>query len=141
MPDFFSFPMFRLVVNSIVIVFGITFLLDGFLPTKFESVQVSQHVDSYSLFSRNKVYKIEFSNSRVGNCSIPYATYNRVKDGESLDIQESLLLKECIQIKSGDKIIRSEIDRKLVHLIGGLLAIAFGFGILKTGHPLVPTKN
>ena len=123
----------------VCLIVGIVLLLDIFLPTRIEPLKVDLHsINVYNAQNNRPInaiadieFRLHFDGGRLSSCSVGYAAYSRLRDGDSVNIQETKILKRCIGISKDGQIIQSNKYWRLLEMLFGFLLIAVGFGWLK----------
>jgi len=119
---------------------GLVLLLDAGLPTKTESIQVDRHTSrlenrttgSGHAGGADTSYTLHFLGGRVSSCSVGYSAYNKLKDGDTVEIRATKLFKTCVRIAQGAEVLQFDKYWKLMRLIGGCLLIAAAIGWIKS---------
>ena len=68
----------------------------------------------------------------VSSCSVGYAAYGNLKDGDRVEVQSTQLFKTCFRLTRGEEVIEANKYWKLFALICGGLLIALAVGWLKS---------
>lgn len=127
--------MFRLLARCAFFLLGLALLADTALPTRTETLQVDQHTSQLGRdpagTSADTSYTLHLVGGRVASCSVGHQAYGRVRDGDTVDVQATRLLKTCVRIAQGDEVIEQAPYWKWIGLIGGGLLIAVAVGWLK----------
>ncbi|MDE2420981.1 MAG: hypothetical protein KGO49_07370 [Gammaproteobacteria bacterium] len=119
---------------------GMVLLLDTFFPTKIESLKIDLHSTHVYNTQNNRTgnnigdteYTLHFVGGRLSSCTVGYAAYSGLRDGDAVDVQETKILKRCIAISKDGQVIQSNKYWRLLEMLFGFLLIAAGFGWLKT---------
>jgi len=131
----------KFLVRCILFIVGVVVLLDIGLPTRVEQLQVDQHTSQTQNDFRatrsgdsrwaDTSYKVYLIGGAASSCSVGYASYARLKDGDSVEVQSTRLFKTCIRITREAEVVEASPHWKWYALaIGGLL-IALALGWLK----------
>jgi hypothetical protein len=133
--------MLMALLRIAVLVGGIAFLLDAFLPTRVESLKVDLHTSRiiynhhHQIWMNNHIgdtkYTLDFVGGRMSSCEVGYAAYSKLHDGDAVEIQETRILKKCIIISKDGEVIESNKFLKYIEILIGCVLIAFGMGWLK----------
>ncbi len=121
-------------------VMGLVLLLDAGLPSKGESLQVDRHSSSVEHHTNSSghaggtdtSYTLHFVGGRVSSCSVGYAAYNQLKDGDTVDVRATKVFKTCVRIAQGEEVLQWDKYWKLMGFIGGCLLIAAAIGWIKS---------
>ena len=134
--------MFKLLIRCVLFIIGAALLLDIGLPTRVEKLQVDQHTSQTQNDYRatrsgdsrwaDTSYKVHLIGGVVSSCSVGYASYAKLKDGDSVEVQSTQLFKTCIRITREADVVDANPHWKWYALAIGLLLIALGIGWLKT---------
>lgn len=133
--------MFKFLVRCVMFIAGIAIILDITLPIRTERLQVDQHTSQTQVDHRpisggdsrwaDTHYKIQLIGGVVSSCSVGYSTYGKLRDGDTIEVKSTKLLKNCIAIARGEELLESDkYWRILAILLGGLL-VAGAVGWLK----------
>lgn len=133
--------MIRFLLRCFMFAGGIALILDIALPTRTELLRVDQHT-SYTETERRSTstgtatladtsYKIHLAGGVLSPCSVGYTTYEKLKDGDAVEVKSTKLFKNCIRIARGDEVLDSDKHWRLFALIGGGIMIAVALGWLK----------
>jgi len=119
--------MIKLLLRVAMFVLGLCSLLDGGLPTVTESLEVDGHTSwtkrATTSNATDTSYTLQLAGGRVASCSIGYSAYSALKDGASVDVTTSRLLRSCLKItQNGEDIYGNRYWRWLT-VIGGLFAM------------------
>lgn len=128
--------MLKLLIRCVMFVVGVIVLVDVGLPTSAESLQVDKHTSSTERRATNgsdarwadTSYTLHFVGGKVSSCSVGYAAYGKLKDGDKVDVNATKLFKSCIRIAKGEEVLESDKHWKIFAVVGGLLLIAAAFG-------------
>lgn len=122
------------------LILGIVLLLDIFLPTRIEPLKVDLHSTNIYNAQNNRTinviadteFRLHFVGGRLSSCTVGYAAYSGLRDGDSVDVQETKILKRCIGISKDGQIIQSNKYWRLLEMLFGFLFLAIGLGWLKS---------
>ncbi|PTT86750.1 hypothetical protein DBR42_13075 [Pelomonas sp. HMWF004] len=128
--------LFSFLFRCCLFIAGLVFLADAGLPTRTEQLQVDRHTsqtkrDNRSAASSDTSYTLHLVGGSVRNCSVGYALYTRLNDGDRIEVRSSRVFKQCVRISQGEDIVEDDKYWKLIRLIIGGLMLATAFGWLR----------
>ena len=126
--------MFSFLLRCCLFIAGLVFIADAGLPTRTEQLQVDRHTSQTNRDNRSVAstsYTLHLVGGSVRNCSVGYALYNRLKDGDRIEVRSSRILKRCVRIAQSEEVIEDDGHWKFMGLIIGALMIASAFGLLR----------
>ena len=130
--------MLSLLIRIAAFVAAVAILVDGFLPSTFESAQVDRHIarnnyntNRYGHRTHDTSYDLEFSGSRADSCSVGYTTYNALHDGDSVTVQMSRIFRDCIAIQRDGEMVYRDSGRRFGSALMALVLLAISFGWLQ----------
>jgi hypothetical protein len=123
--------LLQLIFRSIMFLVGVVVLLDLGLPVRSESLHVDGHSTSvdynrdrtYGRSSTSTNYKLHLIDGHIASCAVGYSAYNKLKDGDSVDVKATRIFRSCIRVTRGDEVIEDSPHRKIFGLIMGLFLI------------------
>lgn len=129
--------MIRLLSRLFLFIMAILLLSDSGLPPRQEDLRVDQHSSHvehnhqpHGSWADTK-YQLHFVGGHLSSCSVGYAAYNTLKDGDAVAVRASRVLGNCIEIRRGGEIVSSGKYWRLFELLGGLVFLAMAFGWIK----------
>jgi len=128
--------VFSILFRCGLFIAGLVFIADAGLPTRTEQLLVDQHTsyakrDNVSARGSDTSYTLHLVGGAVRSCSVGYALYTRLDDGDRIEVRSSRVLKRCIRIAQGDDVIEDNKYWKLIGLIVGGLMLASAVGWLR----------
>lgn len=126
--------MFKIFIRILAFVAGVLLILDGGLPSSAHEMQIDGHSSNTRvgpnrvLASRDTDYVVNFIGGKTSSCSVGYAAYSKLNDGDTVTVKSSRIFNACLDIQRGDEEIYEYRYRKLFCLIGGALLLAAAFG-------------
>lgn len=128
--------MLKLLVRIAMFCFGVILLIDTGLPTRQEDLRVDQHTSSRTheraggrdATWADTSYTLHLVGGQASSCSVGYAAYGRLKDGDTVGVSSTKLFKNCIRITQGAEVIEANKYWRILGFIGGCLLIAAAFG-------------
>ena len=129
--------MFRFLFRCVLFVVGLAMVADTVLPTRFEPLRIDRHTshseaDDRGFKTGDTSYTLHLIGGTVSTCSVGYALYRRLDDGDRIEVRSTRLFKNCIRISQGDDVLEDDRYWKYVGLIFGALLIAFAVGWLRS---------
>lgn len=130
--------MLKLLLRIAMAVAGLAFLVDAGLPFTTQALHVDGHSTSTSRTSgntgptRDTTYHLKFADGGLDSCSVGYATYSRLNDGDAVTVKSSRLLKSCVSIERAGETVHTERYWKTAHIALGILLIVIALGWIKT---------
>jgi hypothetical protein len=129
--------VFKLLLRCLFFIGGVVLLSDTALPLRDETLRVDQHTshvnDGESARRDNRSgdtsYTLHLVGGQVASCSVGYAAYQRLKDGDAIQVQATRLLRQCVHIaRDGERVESNRHWRWIAMVIGGvLIALAIGW--------------
>ncbi len=113
-------------------VFGVVLLLDVALPTRTEPLRVDRHTSNNAGARIDTSYALHFVGGQLGSCSVGYAAYTKLKDGDAVVVQSTKLLKNCLRITQDEVVVESNRYWKLFALFGACALILGASGWIKS---------
>jgi hypothetical protein len=130
--------MLKFLTRCIMFIIGLALILDIALPTRKEQLHVDQHT-SQTQMSRSSTgrwgdtsYTIHLIGGEISSCSVGYAAYGALADGDAIDVEATRIFRNCIRIARGDEPIESSKYWKWFALACGGLLIAGAVGWLRS---------
>ncbi|WP_457445877.1 hypothetical protein [Roseateles sp. P5_E4] len=129
--------MFTFIARCISLIVGLVLIADTGLPTRVEQLRVDRHTSSFKSDQRgagagDTSYTLHLAGGVVATCSVGFALYTRLKDGDSIEVRSTKLFKSCIRISQGDEVFEDDKHWKYIGLLFGALLIAAAFGWLRS---------
>lgn len=126
--------MIRFFSRLFLFIMAILMLSDSGLPPRPEDLRVDRHSSHVEHNHQphgswaDTTYQLHFIGGRLSSCSVGYAAYNGLKDGDAVAVRASRVLGNCIEIRRGSEIISSGKHWRLFELLAGLVFLAMAFG-------------
>lgn len=129
--------MFQFLFRCVLFLAGLTLIADTGLPTRVEQLRVDRHSSSFKSDHRgagagDTSYTLHLIDGVVSSCSVGYAPYSRLKDGDRIQVRSTRLFKSCIRISQGNDVFEDDKHWKYIALAFGALLIAAAFGWLRS---------
>lgn len=129
--------MFQFLSRCVLFVAGLALLADTGLPTRVEQLQIDRHTsqtetDDRGFGTGDTRYTLHLLGGAVATCSVGYALYTRLKDGDRIEVRSTRLFKNCIRIAQGDDVLQDDKFWKYLGLVCGALLIASAVGWLRS---------
>jgi hypothetical protein len=131
--------VFKFLIRCLFMIAGIALLSDTALPLRDETARVDQHTshvnDGESARRDNRSgdtsYTLHLVGSEVASCSVGYAAYQRLKDGDAIRVQSTRLFRQCVRVTHDEEVVEATRHwRWIAWVLGGVL-IALGIGWLR----------
>ena len=120
---------------------GVVILLEMWLPVQTQQLRVDQHTSRFEpdINPNNRYrrgwgdtsYTIKLVGGAVKSCSVGYAAYTKLKDGDTVDVTATKFLGQCRRIARGDEVLESRMEKQWLIIMAGCLLIAFAIGVIK----------
>ena len=130
--------MLSVLIRIAALVVAMSVLVDTFLPSTFEAVQVDRHItrdntstDRYGNHTQDITYEVQFSGDKADSCAVGYSTYNLLHDGDSVTVQTSRLFRKCIAIDRNDQAVYRATYWRFGSAAFAFFLLAVGFGWLQ----------
>ena len=129
--------MFTFLFRCCLFIAGLIVIADTGLPTRIEQLRVDRHSSSFKSDPRgagvgDTSYTLHLIDGAVSTCSVGYALYSRLKDGDGIEVRSTRLFKNCIRISQGEEVLEDDHYWKYAGLIFGALLIATAFGWIRS---------
>lgn len=129
--------MSRFIFRCSLFIAGLAFIADTGLPTRVEQLRVDQHTsysknDPHGPGAGDTSYTLHLIGGVVAKCSVGYAIYTRLKDGDGIEVRSTRLFKSCIRISQDDDVIQDDKHWKYIGFLFGALLIASAVGWLRS---------
>lgn len=124
--------MFQSLGRCVAFVIGVMLIADIAMPTRVEQLQVDRHT-SASKRTADTDYTLHLVGGAVSSCSVGHATYNRLNDGDRVEVQSTKVFRHCIRLAQGDDVIEKYHHWQLFVGACGLLLIAVAVGWVRSG--------
>lgn len=134
--------MIKFLVRCAMFIAGVVLILDIVLPARTEQLRVDGHT-SYTQSNyrptsgRNNhwtdtSYTLRLTGGIVSSCSVGYANYEKLRDGDAVEVKSTKLFSHCISITRGEEHLELQKFQKPIAIVFGLLLIAAAVGWLKS---------
>lgn len=129
--------MLRFLFRCVLFFVGLAMIADTGLPTRVEQLRIDRHTsrteaDDRGIKTGDTSYTLHLIDGAVSTCSVGYALYTRLKDGDRIEVRSTRLFKNCIRISQGDDVLQDDNYWKYGGLIFGALLIASAVGWLRS---------
>ena len=129
--------MLRFLFRCCLFIVGLVLIADTGLPTRVEQLRVDRHSSSYNTDHRgtgagDTSYTLHLIDGVVSTCSVGYALYTKLNDGDGIEVRSTRLFKKCIRISQGSEVLEDDRYWKYIGLVFGALLIASAFGWLRS---------
>ncbi|RZL40098.1 MAG: hypothetical protein EOP35_01775 [Rubrivivax sp.] len=127
--------MLKFLARCMMFIVGLVLIAETGLPTRAEQLRVDRHSSSFKSDHRgagagDTSYTLHLIDGAVSTCSVGYALYSRLQDGDSVEVRSTRLFKNCIRISQGDEVLEDDRHWKYIALAFGALLIAGALGLL-----------
>lgn len=127
--------MFKALGRGLAFLFGLTLLLEAALPVRIEHLRVDQHTSSTHRRTQTSTvdtsYTLHLVGGKPSSCSVGMLSYQRLNDGDEVEVQSTKVFRRCVRISRGDELIDYEKYWRLFALLSGGLLVAAAFGWVK----------
>jgi hypothetical protein len=129
--------LFKFLFRCILFIVGLTLIADTGLSVRIEQLRIDRHTSHTQADDRGRRtgdtnYTLHLIDGAVSKCSVGYALYTQLKDGDSIEVHSTRLFKNCIRISQGDDVMQDDGYWKYIGLVFGALLIASAFGWLRS---------
>lgn len=129
--------MFKFLFRCVLFIAGLVLIADAALPTRIEQLRVDQHTSRAGTNSRGSGagdtdYSLHLIDGVVSQCSVGYAIYTRLKDGDRIQVRSTRLMRNCIGISQGEEVLQDGKAWKYAGLLFGALLIAAALGWVRS---------
>jgi len=130
-------PLFKFLFRCVLFIVGLALIADTGLPIRVEQLRIDRHTshtqaDDRGFKTGDTSYTLHLIDGVVSSCSVGYALYTRLKDGDSIEVRSTRIFRNCIRISQGDDVMQDDNYWKYVGLIFGALLIASAVGWLRS---------
>lgn len=128
--------MLKFLVRIAFFVIGVALILDAVLPLRVERLQVDRHTsemrtDHGAATPVEIVYKIHLVGGVPSSCSVGYAAYSTLQDGDAVEVQSTKLLRNCVRMTRGAQVVDFSRYWRWLAVASGLLLLAAALGWLR----------
>jgi hypothetical protein len=124
--------MIKLLFRLVLVIAGVAFFGDALLPAKTQSMLIDRHTSFIDNQSADTDYSLSMAGGSVGSCSVGYQSFHDLKDGETVTVKYSALLKRCLEISRNRDVVYYARFWRLISAIFGAVLIGGGIGWLKS---------
>ena len=131
--------MLKFLLRCLFFMAGVALLCDIGLPTRAETLKVDQHTSRVNdgmsgrrdSSAGDTSYTLHLIGGEVSSCSVGYAAYNRLHDGDTVEVRSTRLFRQCFRIAHGDEVIEVNRYWRWIAAVIGCVLIATAIGWLR----------
>ena len=90
------------ITRIVVLIFSVLLIIDTRMPTLTEHLVIERHA-----YGQDTDYDIHLRGGRVSYCTVNYENWQRLQDGEELDVESTQLFHRCVRIAQDGRVIES----------------------------------
>lgn len=132
--------MLKLLGRLLFLLLGVALVTDAFLTQRQQTLTVDQHTShtddghhrSGGIGWGDTSYTLHFAGGRPGSCSVGYAAYHALSDGDPVEVTSTRLFGNCTKIVNGQQIVQRDGLWRLWQVGGGLMMIAVALGWVRS---------
>jgi len=132
--------LLKFVVRIAFAAVGAALIVDAALPLRVEPLQVDRHTSEtrtdHGAATGEITYKVHLVGGVPSSCSVGYAAYSALKDGDAVEVQSTKLFRSCVRISRGEQVVDFLEYWRWLAVAGGMLLLAAALGWMRDGDDL-----
>ena len=133
--------MLKFLVRIAFFAIGVALILDAALPLRVEQLHVDRHtsetrIDRGPAGAGEIIYTVHLIGGVPSSCSVGYATYSTLKDGDAIEVQSTKLFRNCVRISRGAQVVDFFRYWRWLSVASGVLLLAAALGWMRNSDDL-----